>query len=111
VKVSTCLAAAASRREEENRREAAAAKRRTICRSRCYRPLVFVLPFSFLLVAGCADTKSPTTQPMTVSQQQDAALNDPFGYHGGDMPTVTGGKTGEFDKQGFKRDMDRVFNP
>lgn len=49
---------------------------------------------------------------MTVQQRQDAALNDPFGYTGAnDMPTVTGGKTGDFDKQGFKRDMDRVFNP
>lgn len=49
---------------------------------------------------------------MSMRQRQDAALNDPFGYNGdSDMPTVTGGKTGDFDKAGFKRDMDRVFNP
>jgi hypothetical protein len=47
-----------------------------------------------------------------MQQRQDAALNDPFGYNPtADMPTVTGGKTGEFDKQGFKRDVDRVLNP
>jgi hypothetical protein len=83
------------------------------CRGRSYRPWFLLFPFSFFLVAGCADTKSaPTSQPMSMRQRQDAALNDPFGYNGdSDMPTVTGGKTGDFDKAGFKRDMDRVFNP
>jgi hypothetical protein len=64
-----------------------------------------------ILAQGCADTKGPTTRPTSVRQRQDEALRDPFGYDTKDVPTVTGGKTGEFDKAGFKRDVDRVFNP
>ena len=49
---------------------------------------------------------------MSEQQKQDAALHDPFGYDPTqDMPTVTGNKGGQFDKQGFNRAMDRVLNP
>ncbi|HMB96477.1 MAG TPA: hypothetical protein VKK61_10600 [Tepidisphaeraceae bacterium] len=47
-----------------------------------------------------------------MQERQDAALKDPFGYNpGDDMPSVSGGKVNEFDKQGFKRDVDHVLNP
>jgi hypothetical protein len=45
-----------------------------------------------------------------MKERQDAALKDPFGYDP-DMSSVSGGKSGEFDKQGLKRDIDRVFGP
>jgi hypothetical protein len=86
------------------------AKRRTICLCGNYRPCVFLLSFSLYLLCGCADKKSATTRPLTMRERQDAQMNDPFGYKD-DVPTVTGGKTGEFDKKSFDRDMDRVFNP
>jgi len=48
---------------------------------------------------------------MTARQRQDAALRDPFGYDTNDVPSVTSGGIGEFDKQGFDRDVDHVINP
>jgi hypothetical protein len=62
------------------------------------------------LALGCADTKGPTSRPLSMKERQDAALKDPFGYDP-DMSSVSGGKSGEFDKQGLKRDIDRVFGP
>jgi hypothetical protein len=79
------------------------------------------------VVCGCADTKKPPTatdRRPSASERQDQALLDPFGYGpqdepssaapapaSSDMPTVSGGKTGEFDRKAFQRDLDRVLNP
>jgi hypothetical protein len=65
------------------------------------------------LPAGCSSgSNGPTTQPSTISQRQDRALQDPFGYtpdtKKSDM-TVSG--HGEFDKEGLQRDTDHVLNP
>ena len=74
------------------------------------------------VVSGCArDPSQP--RPPTASERQDAILADPFGY-GPTLdeaaateaakeppPTVSGGGTGEFDRRGFRRDLDAVFNP
>ena len=64
---------------------------------------------------GCADTKKPASRPVSMRERQDEAIRDPFGYgpkdKPTDMPNVTGGGTGDFDKKGFKRDVDRVLNP
>lgn len=70
----------------------------------------------WMVLAGCADTKKPTTRPMSARDRQDQAIQDPFGYGpqpgtGRDMPSVTGGSAGEFDRKGFDRDVDRLLNP
>lgn len=69
-----------------------------------------------ILAVGCADTKGPTSRPMSFTEKQDEALKDPFGYgpkagSGSDFPSVTGGGMGDFDKKSFNRDVDRVVNP
>ena len=69
-----------------------------------------LLPF----VASCADTNKsqPTTRPLTVREQHEAALKDPFSY-GGETENidVSGGDTRTLDKRALKRDIDAVFNP
>jgi hypothetical protein len=70
-----------------------------------------------ILCVSCVDKSNSTTRPLTARERQDQALRDPFGYgpqptnRSTDMPTVTGGKMGEFNRKEFDRDVDRVFNP
>jgi hypothetical protein len=68
-------------------------------------------------LGGCADAGDGPN----ADQRQDAALADPFGYG----PTaeslqtderqrqsdISGGGITDFDRDGFKRDLDTVFNP
>jgi hypothetical protein len=58
------------------------------------------------LAAGCADDSHPTSHP------GDEALRDPM-YKPSldDYPDISGGSLTHFDKEGFKKDMDDVFNP
>jgi hypothetical protein len=63
-----------------------------------------------LAIIGCAEDKGPTTRTSSMRDRQDDALRDPFGYRD-DVPSVTGSKTGEFNRDAFNRDVDRVFNP
>jgi len=58
------------------------------------------------LILGCADTKTQSS-----SDRQDAAMRDPFGYSPNIPEKSSSSGIGEFDKQGFKHDMDRVLNP
>ena len=44
-------------------------------------------------------------------ERQDAALKDPMEYDAKDVPTVTGGGTGDFDRKAFDRDVGRFLNP
>lgn len=81
---------------------------------RDYRPLFYLLPFAFFLVLGCADTKGPTTRELTAHEKQDQAMRDPFGYgpkpNGtSDIPHVSEGGIGDFDRQGFDRDLKKVL--
>lgn len=74
---------------------------------------IFAIAVPASLLAGCSSgTNGPTTQPSTISQRQDRALQDPFGYtpdwKKSDM-TVSG--HGEFDKEGLQRDTDHFLNP
>jgi hypothetical protein len=63
-------------------------------------------------VPGCAsDKKPPTTQPSSMSQRQDAALRDPFGYKPDMNRDVSGGDIGHLDRAGLKKDLNNVFNP
>ena len=66
------------------------------------------------LLAGCSSGTNapPATQPSTVSQRQDQALKDPFGYNPDlKKSDMTVGGNGPFDKEGLKRDTDFVLNP
>jgi hypothetical protein len=65
-----------------------------------------------LLGVGCAETNKPTTQPSSVRERQDAAMQDPFGYGGStEKIDITGGGVSDFDRKAFKRDVDSVMNP
>ena len=69
----------------------------------------------FALLAGsCASEgksgKRPTTRPSAAQAKHDRALRDPFGYKPDWNGTgVSGGGTGELDKEGLRRDIDHVF--
>src|SRR4029078_1755992 len=63
-----------------------------------------------LAMGGCAHSE-PTTRPASMRERQDEALRDPFGYKMPEMETVTGDKSSDFDRAGFKRDVKSVFNP
>ena len=85
-----------------------------------YRASFYLLLFAFFLLSSCADTnRQPTSRPSSANERQDKALRDPFNYGpkekdkytDEDMPSVTGGSTGHFDKKAFNRDVDRVLNP
>lgn len=65
----------------------------------------------WLLAPGCAsDKKQPTTRP-SMSQRQDDALRDPFGYKPDMSRDVSGGDIGHLDRDGLKKDLNNVFNP
>jgi len=66
-----------------------------------------------LLAFSCAhkDAKpAPTTQPVTLQDAHDRALHDPFGYKPDFRGTgVSSGGTGNFDKDGLRKDLEDVF--
>jgi hypothetical protein len=72
---------------------------------------ICLLPFAICHLSGCGPTPPPSTQPTSLSQRQDAALKDPMGYKPYVGEDVSGGDLGNFDKAGFKRDLDDVLNP
>lgn len=78
-------------------------------RIRTCAPLIaLTLP---LLALAC-DSDQPTTRPMSFSQRQDQALRDPMGYHPDfSEDRISSGSIWDFDKKGFKKDMDSAFNP
>jgi hypothetical protein len=80
------------------------------CFTHFYWSCFLLLPFTFCLASGCADTTSQS-QGSQMRQRQDDALKDPMGYDAKDVPTVTGGGTADFDKKAFNRDVDHVLNP
>ena len=66
----------------------------------------------WLLAPGCASSdKKPTTRPASMSQRQDEALRDPFGYKPDMSRDVSGGDIGHLDREGLKKDLNNVFNP
>lgn len=66
-----------------------------------------------LLLAGC---QSVPEEP-SARQRQDEAIADPFGFgpkleqDTSRRSPISGGGIGEFDREGFKRDMRTVFDP
>jgi hypothetical protein len=66
----------------------------------------------WLLVPSCASSdKRPSTQPTSMSERQDAALRDPFGYKPDMSRDVSGGDIGHYDRDGMKKDLNHVLNP
>ena len=62
-------------------------------------------------VSGCTN-QGPTTQPASMAERQDQALQNPFGYTPDMKQTdLTVGGHGDFDKEGLKHDQDILFNP
>jgi hypothetical protein len=61
---------------------------------------------------GCGASSAPTTQPGSLTEQQNAALRDPFNY-GTDLQQndmrVSG--NGEYDAKKMNRDLHDVFDP
>jgi hypothetical protein len=67
---------------------------------------------SWILLPSCSSNKKqPTTRPSNMSQRQDAALRDPFGYKPDMSRDVSGGDIGKLDRDGLKKDLNNVFNP
>jgi hypothetical protein len=65
-----------------------------------------------IAAAGCSSNNSATTQPSTVTDRQNAALDDPFGYSPGMKDAdISGGKVNEYDRNAMKKDLDHVLNP
>ena len=78
----------------------------------CFAAFWLLATGFWLLSPGCAsDKKKPTTQPSSMSQRQDAALRDPFGYKPDMSRDVSGGDIGHLDREGLKKDLNNVFNP
>jgi hypothetical protein len=69
------------------------------------RYLTLVFAIAILGVTGCAGKSSETAYDRT-----QRALDDPMGYRPDMRGTdVSGGKDGEFDREGMKRDLDHVL--
>ena len=80
--------------------------------SRRLLPIPLLIGALVAPIVGCAsDKKAPTTQPTSISQRQDAALRDPFGYKPDMSRDVSGGDIGHLDRDGLKKDLNNVFNP
>ena len=75
-----------------------------------------LLPISLMIsalsapIVGCASDKKPTTRP-SMSNRQEEALRDPFGYKPDMNRDVSGGDIGHLDRDGLKKDLNNVFNP
>jgi hypothetical protein len=64
---------------------------------------MMVLATATTLAAGCA-SDNPS--------EYDRARSDPMNYQpGSEWPDVSGGGLGQFDKKGFKQDLNNVLNP
>ena len=72
---------------------------------------LFAAALACTLFSACADKNAPP--PETARQRQDRALRDPFAYGpDGEMPDPAAGRDAHtFDREGFKRDMDRFWDP
>ena len=64
------------------------------------------------MLAGCSSNNTSTTKPSSVTDRQNAALEDPFGYSP-DMKDadISGGKINEYDRNAMRKDLDHVLNP
>jgi hypothetical protein len=72
--------------------------------------IIFLAAVGLGGMAGCTYESSSTTKPSSWTQQ---AIDDPYNFNNPKMekPNISGGDIGNFDKEGFKKDWDHVFNP
>ena len=65
-----------------------------------------------MFFVGCSSHNPPTTRPTSVSDRQNAALKDPFGYSPDmDKADISGGTIGHYDRDAMKKDIDHALNP
>jgi hypothetical protein len=63
-----------------------------------------------LTLSACARKPASAARQPTAHERQDRAMKDPFGYKPDWTGTgVSGGGTGQLDKEGLRRDIDHVF--
>lgn len=63
------------------------------------------------LLCGCA-SEQPTTRPSSTYDRAEDALRNPFGYSPGmKKPDISGGGIGDFDREGFEKDLKDAINP
>jgi hypothetical protein len=65
----------------------------------------WMICFLIAAAAGCS-TPAPTTQPDSIKDRQDKALQDPMGYNVPATPSST-----DSDNHNLKRDLNDVLNP
>jgi len=84
-------------------------KTKNECRGLLCRFSFYVFLFS---LASCSSNNSATTRPSSVTDRQNSALNDPFGYSP-DMKDadISGGKIDQYDRNAMRKDLDHVLNP
>ena len=69
---------------------------------------VILAALTAALTVGCAS--QPDAQEADWNDSQQRALDDPMNYRPEmNRTNITGGKIHEFDRQGFKRDMDSLL--
>jgi hypothetical protein len=82
-------------------------RRRLLCSS-----WILACGFWLLSLSGCASSdKKPSTRPSSMSDRQDAAMRDPFGYKPDITRDISGGDVGHYDRDGMKKDLNHVLNP
>lgn len=64
-------------------------------------------------IAGCSgNAKKPTSQPSSIRDRQNAAMDDPFSYSPySEKNDISGGDIDDWDRDGMKKDLDNVLNP
>lgn len=95
-----------------HRRVAVGARTR---KARCILAFFCLLPTAFCL-PGCAQSSGqPTTRPAGSYDRQEQAIKDPFGYtpdvRNSDTTRTGNSGIGEWDREGFRKDLEHVFNP
>jgi hypothetical protein len=74
--------------------------------------LVAGLAVCACLGTGCESGSSATTKPLTFRERQDRAIKDPMNYKPDfSEDRISSGSIFDFDKKGFKKDLDSAFNP
>jgi hypothetical protein len=71
---------------------------------------ICAMPLLICHLTGCS-SGPPTTQPASMADRQNQALNDPMGYKPGGFRDISGGDVGSFDSKSFKQDWDDFMNP
>ena len=63
------------------------------------------------IVGGCASSDADSGKSGDMRSRQDAALKDPMNWKPDTQQDISGGGLLELDRDGLKRDWDRLINP